>query len=121
MNKKIYVFVYGTLRKGYWNHRLLENSKFIGEAITKEKYSLYANGIPYVVKTPKTQIKGEVYEVDIETLKRLDQLEGHPDFYYREKTDILINGKPIKAWIYFYPYQKGKIIPSGDYKDYKEV
>jgi gamma-glutamylcyclotransferase (GGCT)/AIG2-like uncharacterized protein YtfP len=28
----MFVFVYGTLKKGYGNHRLLENSKFIGNA-----------------------------------------------------------------------------------------
>ena len=121
MGKKFYVFVYGTLRKGYWNHRLLENSKFLGEARTKEKYSLYADGIPYVVKIPRTHIKGEVYEVDEETLRRLDQLEEHPDVYYREEIEVLLNGKPIKAWIYFYPYPEGEFIPSGDYKDYGKI
>lgn len=120
MENETYVFVYGTLRKGFGNHFLLKNSKFIGEAITKEKYSLYASGIPYVVKVPKTHIKGEVYKVDSETLKSLDQLEGHPNFYKREEIDVLVNNSPIKAWIYFYPYPKGEFIPSGDYKDYRE-
>ena len=119
--EKIYVFVYGTLRKGYWNHSLLENSKFLGKAITKEKYSLFADGIPYVVKIPKTQIIGELYEVDKETLERLDRLEGHPDFYKREEIEVLLDEKPMKAWIYFYPHPKGKFIKSGDYTDYKEV
>ena len=118
MAKKNYVFVYGTLRKGYWNHHILENSRFIGLAITKDKYSLFADGIPYVVKIPLTQIKGEVYEVDSDTLERLDALEGHPNFYKRELIDVILDGKTIKAWIYFYPYKKGKLIESGDFKDF---
>ena len=117
---KSYVFVYGSLRKGFGNHRLLENSKFLGYGKTKEKYSLYADGIPYVVKEPLTQIKGEIYQVDDETLHRLDQLEGHPEFYKRELIDVITeDGKTIKAWIYFYPYKKGNLIKSGDYKDYR--
>ena len=117
MGEKFYVFVYGTLRKGFGNHHLLKNSKFIGYATTKEKYSLYVDGIPYVVKIPTTQIKGEVYEVDRDTLNALDELEGHPNFYKRELIDVIVNGKTIKAWIYFYPYPRGKLIRSGDFKD----
>ena len=116
-SEKIYVFVYGTLRRGFENHYLLKNSKFIGYGITKEKYSLYVDSIPYVVKIPYCQIKGEVYEVDKNTLIALDELEGHPDFYRRELIDVIVNGKTIKAWIYFYPYPRGKLIKSGDYKD----
>ena len=121
MEEKFYVFVYGTLRKGFRNHYLLSSSKFIGYGMTKDKYSLYADGIPYVVKIPNTQIKGEVYEVDKNTLDVLDDLEGHPDFYRRELVDVIVNRKTIQAWIYFYPYPEGKLIESGDFKNYKEV
>ncbi|MDQ7056677.1 MAG: gamma-glutamylcyclotransferase family protein [Persephonella sp.] len=115
---KNFVFVYGTLRKGFWNHSFLGNSRFLGYGKTKEKYSLYADSIPYVVKEPLTQIKGEIYEVDDETLQRLDELEGHPSFYKRELVDVITeDGKLIKAWIYFYPYKNGHLIQSGDYKD----
>jgi gamma-glutamylcyclotransferase (GGCT)/AIG2-like uncharacterized protein YtfP len=111
-----YIFVYGTLRRGFWNHHLLKDSEFIGEGITKEKYSLYADEIPYVVKEPLTQIKGELYIVDDETLERLDLLEGHPSFYTRELVDVIVDNKIYKAWIYFYPAPEGELIKSGDYK-----
>ncbi len=116
-----YIFVYGTLRKGHRNHRLLENSEFVGYAITKDKYSLFVDGIPYVVKIPVSKIKGEVYRIDKHTLEKLDRLEGHPDFYKRERIDVVINDRIIKAWIYFYPYPKGKLIESGDFEDCGEV
>ncbi|WP_457623862.1 gamma-glutamylcyclotransferase, partial [Persephonella sp.] len=35
---KSLIFVYGTLRKGFGNHRLLENAEFLGIGRTKEKY-----------------------------------------------------------------------------------
>ena len=116
--EKFLIFVYGTLKKGYGNNSLLNNSKFIGEAITTEKYALYKSGIPFVIKDEKiSQIHGEVYEVAPDTLKVLDDLEGHPDWYNREEIFVYLkeNRKKIKAWIYFYPEKRGKIVLSGIY------
>lgn len=112
------VFVYGTLRKGLsWNH-LLSTSKFLGEAKTKNKYALYAETIPYVIEDKEvSQIAGEVYEVDNETLQKLDQLEGHPNWYRRKEIEIMLNNSLILAWIYFYPKIQGRLILSGDYKE----
>ena len=116
-----YVFVYGSLRKGFWNYEsYLKNSKFIGKGRTKEKYAMYADIIPYVVENEKiSHIVGEVYEVDEETLKRIDCLEGHPDYYRRKKVPIILDsGEEVEAWIYFYPEPYGILVKSGDYKDY---
>jgi gamma-glutamylcyclotransferase (GGCT)/AIG2-like uncharacterized protein YtfP len=33
-------------------------------------------------------------------LRKLDDLEGHPEFYKRELADIEADGKREKAWIY---------------------
>jgi gamma-glutamylcyclotransferase (GGCT)/AIG2-like uncharacterized protein YtfP len=123
-DKREVVFVYGTLRKGYGNHRLLEegNAFFIGDAVTEEKYKLTASGIPFVSKSePICQIKGELYNVDGPTLRRLDQLEGHPNFYYREQIPVLVGDKMVYAWIYFCDTHSGTVIPSGDYNDYRKI
>ena len=112
------VFVYGTLKKGYYNHYFLKDSKFIDEAITKEKYALYFLKYPYVIKNAKiSQIYGEVYEVDDTTLIDLDFLEGHPNFYRRELIPVILlnKNKTVDAWIYFYPEKKGNLIPSGEF------
>lgn len=121
-----YIFVYGTLRKGFGNHRRFLNNpgaEFIGNAVTKEKYAMYASGIPFVNKNHKvSNIKGEVYLVDLYVLKNIDALEGHPDWYYREKVDcILDDGKEIKAWIYFNNFaSEESIVESGDFLDYRK-
>jgi gamma-glutamylcyclotransferase (GGCT)/AIG2-like uncharacterized protein YtfP len=116
-----YVFVYGTLRKDFWNHEsYLKNSKFVGNGKTKHKYAMYASIIPYVVENEKiSHIIGEVYEVDEKTLERIDHLEGHPDGYRRKKVPIILESKKeIEAWLYFHPEPYGILVESGDYKDY---
>jgi gamma-glutamylaminecyclotransferase len=118
MSEKQIVFVYGTLKRGFGNHHLLNGSKFIGQALTKEKYALYVSGIPFVIESePVSQISGEVYEVDQKTLARLDRLEGHPDWYCRKMVYVSGNtnesGESLKAWIYFFPKRRGVIVESG--------
>lgn len=110
------VFVYGTLRKKLKWHHLLKTGLFIGNAITKEKYTLYADNIPYLIETESSvQIIGEVYEIDDITLNVLDRLEGHPDWYYRKEVQVVLDGKQITAWIYFFPKATGRLIASGDF------
>ena len=114
------VFVYGTLRKGFSNHHYLKNSKFLGKARTKERYTMVAASIPFVNKTPSTQIVGEVYEVDVATLKKLDVLEGHPNWYIREKVPVILeDGQEIEAWIYFNDREHGEFVETGDYANYR--
>lgn len=111
-----FVFVYGTLRKKLAWHHLLKNSKFIGNAITKEKYTLYADTIPYLIEEEKTiEVIGELYEVNESTLAVLDHLEGHPNWYCRKQAKVLIGEKEVTAWIYFFPKAVGQLISSGDF------
>ncbi len=97
------VFVYGTLKAGHGNHRLLETSKFLGEATTLPRYRLYDCGhFPCLVDagTDGCAIQGEVYEVDYEVLTDLDRLEGVPRHYQRK--EIKLAGFPVRAVAYFY-------------------
>lgn len=108
------VFVYGTLKKAHGNHRLLKGSKYLGTGLTKNRYVMYEDGIPYVSKSfSLTNISGELYEVSGATLDSLDMLEGHPIWYKREKTIIKTidkngNIKLTNAWLYF-----NEMIPPG--------
>jgi gamma-glutamylaminecyclotransferase len=111
------VFVYGTLRKECGNHYLLNHSKFFGTAKTKDRYALYASEIPFLSRAKSvSQVTGEVYVVDTATLKRLDQLEGHPDWYRREQAEVVLDdGTELSAWVYFNDAPQGKLIESGDF------
>ncbi len=89
------VMVYGTLKAGYGNHRLLEVCTFEGPA--QIKGTLYDLGaFPALSLHGNTDVHGELYEVDDATLERLDYLEGHPRFYLRQKVET--NNGP--AWVY---------------------
>lgn len=102
------VAVYGTLREGMHNNYLLESSEHLGEGETVDSYTMHVDGIPYLhvdsSHPDADSIVVDVYEVDQDTLKRLDQLEGHPSWYERQLVDIeLIHGQMVKAWVYFQP------------------
>lgn len=115
--EKHLVFVYGTLRRGFVNHSLLESSCFVGMGRTLEHYALYVGALPYVIRNdPVSPIIGELYEVDGKTLENLDDLEGHPDEYRREEVSVVSdNGEKISAWLYFYPEKEGMLLECGDY------
>jgi gamma-glutamylaminecyclotransferase len=120
------VFVYGTLRKGFGNHSLLEHQTLKGKALTKYKYVMYASGIPFVKSDEAvTPIVGEIYELDgVEALKRLDRLESHPDFYKREVILCTMeDGTEAHAWLYFAQrtYGDEEIVETGDYADYRRA
>ncbi len=99
------VFTYGTLKKGFRNHYLLEDSKYIGDAVTKNKYGLFPSvcgGFPFAIKSySDTEIFGELYDINKETLEKLDYLEGYPDLYIREEVEVVLNNDIITATIYF--------------------
>jgi gamma-glutamylaminecyclotransferase len=106
----IKVFVYGTLKAGYGNNRLLDNesSDLIGKAVLLTPAILACNGsFPYLsligTSSRKGWVLGEVYQVSEEVMRTLDSLEGYPDFYNRSEMDCLIiedAPKIVKCWVY---------------------
>lgn len=99
------IFVYGTLKSGLSNHGIIERCKRLHDtAFTADSWCLIDVGFP--VMLPSTGgmdtavVQGEVYEVDPDTLKRLDQLESVGRMYDRVSITVKIAGKPIKAMAY---------------------
>jgi gamma-glutamylcyclotransferase (GGCT)/AIG2-like uncharacterized protein YtfP len=112
------VFVYGTLRRGYGNHYLLEEgARLLDLARTAQAYALYALEIPFAIKDQAVStLRGEIYAVTPECLARLDELEEHPTWYRRELVEVVTDqGDNLQAWLYFYPEPRGGLVPSGDY------
>ena len=97
------LFVYGTLKKGFHNHSVLErsNGKFIGKGYTLPIFTMYNLGhYPAVTLLGNTAIQGEVWEVD--DLQHTDWLEGYPKFYDRRVISIQMEeGGLVEASLYY--------------------
>ena len=79
--------VYGTLKAGFGNHRLLAKSEFVAKVTTKPDFTMVSlGGFPGVIEGGDTPILGELYKVPPECHVNLDRLEGYPDFY--GKTEV---------------------------------
>jgi len=103
------IFTYGSLKRGHNNHEYLKGSKFLGEWETGPGYTKISKGLPYLlVDSNGLGCSGEAYEVSELTLKLLDRLEGHPDWYqrtlikiYRPEKDLVMN-----AYTYLMPKER---------------
>ena len=117
--KSPYVAVYGTLKRGFWNHSFIQVCEFIGKGITENRYKLFDVGFPYAIPSEKGYpLEVEIYKLDTPNrLKVLDILEGYPHHYLRRLENILIPQKgKVKAWIYYAKRPEGR-----EYLKLKEV
>lgn len=100
-DNSILVAVYGSLKSGESNNGLLINSELLGSGTTLPNYDLldfkaYPGAIPGT-----NSLRVEVWNVDSDTLLRLDRLESHPHFYKREEIVITLDsGAIVTAWMY---------------------
>ncbi|XP_069567931.1 gamma-glutamylaminecyclotransferase-like [Brachyistius frenatus] len=88
-----HIFVYGTLKKGQPNYyRMFDSTngkaEFLASALTTQKYPLVIAGehnIPFLLNIPGRGhlVHGEIYKVDEQMLKFLDDFEGVPAMYQR--------------------------------------
>lgn len=106
------IFVYGTLKKNFENHFILDGADFLGEAITEKKYLLVkSGGLPFLIENSEhekaTFIKGELYKISDSLLMDVDELEGHPNFYYRKPIWVKTKDDSIDmAWVYLVNNEK---------------
>lgn len=112
-----YVFVYGTLKKGWGNNqRYLSTAQYIRSTMLKGISIHYdpMSTLPFAKKNPKGKIVGDIFKVDKMTLRNLDMLEAHPEWYKR----VLFQIKGLKVWIYLNPDEADylPIIPDGIWK-----
>lgn len=106
MKRNLKIFVYGTLKEGFIFHEeFLGNAKKLGIAKTDNKFALYITDLPYLVKEDSDgPVEGELYEVSVDELYKIDSLEGHPIYYKREMIDVVNESdEKVKVWAYLYP------------------
>jgi gamma-glutamylaminecyclotransferase len=100
------VFVYGTLKRTFENHRYLEGQVFAGTAQTPPGFTLYElAGYPGMVSQDGDLegVRGEVWAVDDACLARLDELEGVAEgLYAREPVPLGAPFQDKRVEAYFY-------------------
>lgn len=99
------VFVYGSLKRGFALHGLLQGQLFLGNAVTEPLYRLFDLGsYPGLVEWPEgLAIRGEVYQVDFECLRRMDEAEGVAERLYVRRTILLqerFESSDVHAWFW---------------------
>lgn len=105
-----YVVVYGTLKEGHSNHRLLKGCPFMGVGKVYGDRTLNDTYPPTFCHTEGESyipFEGELYQVTARDLQWLDDLEGHPHGWYRTQVDVhTYEGDGVvntyRAWCYFY-------------------
>lgn len=114
-NGNMLVMVYGSLKEGFGNHRLLIGQEFLGtfETADPEFFMISLGAFPGVHKGGSGRILGEVYRVDEDCFRSLDALEGNGYFYTREEVNAYCVMRPdgtvpgemevIQTWMYLLP------------------
>ena len=100
MNKRL-IAVYGTLKRGFGNNRLLSDSEFVGMAESLPVFSMISfGGFPGLLDGDE-RVEVEIWKVPEKDIPNLDALEGHPSFYKREFSTFIDDlGKEVDAEIY---------------------
>jgi gamma-glutamylcyclotransferase (GGCT)/AIG2-like uncharacterized protein YtfP len=107
------VFVYGTLRRGQHNHRLLRGRTVAEHPAVLPGHALHDAGLPYVVPgTAEDRVAGELMVVRpseyAEALQALDWLEGYrpgqSSHYVRVRATVQLRDgaqeQHVEAWVY---------------------
>jgi len=116
------IFVYGTLKKEYHNHSMIEKETFISRGLlSKEnRFKMVSMGsfpaiIPTALANEAQDIEGEIWEISDQTFKSVDTLEGFPTFYWRDQFNIntnerehYLNEQQHLCWVWFLQHKKAK-------------
>ena len=114
------VFVYGTLMKGLRYHDLLSSSEYVGNGILDGYAMVDIGSFPGIVKEENQKVKGELYRINRDTLRSLDQLEGEGSLYIRANVMVQFQGNWVDAMVYVYNQSiNGKKRISFDQQPYK--
>lgn len=96
------LFVYGTLKRGERNHRLIAAQRFVGPAVTAPRYRVIDLGPHPGLVTDAVHglaVVGEVWEVSDCTLAELDDFEGIPDPFARKPIELADGTAEAYFWV----------------------
>ena len=97
------LFVYGTLKSGRAAHHMLAGSRYVGRAKTRPVYRLRDMGpYPAMVRDEADgmAVRGELWDVDDETLELLDEYEGIEEGLYERVEIALADGGSAQGYLF---------------------
>ncbi len=104
---KTYLFVYGSLKRGFENHSILSEAKYISKAKTTSTFAMYLEddrNYPYIIKdttSTGSSIDGELYEImRKDLLDKVNTFEGVPDYFKCSDVYVQTRSKKVKAKAY---------------------
>jgi gamma-glutamylcyclotransferase (GGCT)/AIG2-like uncharacterized protein YtfP len=124
MNKL--VAVYGSLRKGLGNHRVLGASKLVGTSLTGPDWEMFSLGGFPGVRKGNTRITVEVYHVTEESVAtRLDGLEGYrgpssPNNFYGKEV-VKTEAGDAEMYTLLEGYEGSPIVEGGNWVAYNNL
>jgi gamma-glutamylaminecyclotransferase len=104
------LFVYGTLKRGRRNHRLIADQRYLGGAATEPLYRVYDLG-PYPGLVPDAAgglaVAGELWEVTACRLGELDDFECDAGEFVRGVIAVAGLADRVEAYFYAGPVPAG--------------
>jgi gamma-glutamylaminecyclotransferase len=96
------LFLYGTLKRGGSNHRLMAGQRYVGPAATAPLYRLFDLGpFPGLIEDGAGRsVRGELWDVTPECLGALDRFEGIDVGLFRRGAIELADGKQVQGYFY---------------------
>jgi gamma-glutamylcyclotransferase (GGCT)/AIG2-like uncharacterized protein YtfP len=104
------LFVYGTLKRGLSNHRLVADQTFLGEAATEPRYRVFDLGpYPGLVADDANglAVKGELWAVSECCLADLDDFEEDAGAFARGPVAVAGRGGVVFAYFWNRPVPPG--------------
>ncbi|KAK8945248.1 putative gamma-glutamylcyclotransferase [Platanthera zijinensis] len=100
------IFTYGTLKRGFSNHGLIQemilagDAAFLGVSLTADRFPLVCGPycVPFLINLPGAgeRVLGELYAISRRVLARVDELEGVSRGHYERRpisAHLLIGGE----------------------------
>jgi len=104
------LFVYGTLKRGLRNNRLIGDQEFLGEALTESRYRVIDLGPhPGLVADEENglAVRGELWAVSECCLGELDAFEEVPGPFIRAEVKVVGQEQPAQAYFWNRPIPEG--------------
>ena len=102
MEKSYPVFVYGTLMQGQRAHHMLRGARYAGKCKLHSHAMYHLGRYPGIVPMEGETVWGELYYVNREMLRTMDEYEEEGSLYLRREVEVELQTGTVLAQAYIY-------------------